>query len=308
MKIKTLIILVFIVLFLTSCSSTSTQEPANAGEESTSSEGVYPSFTKDDALGLSETTNVTSETKLIQTIGLELETKQYTQTISDLEALTKQLGGYIQSSYIPLPKENVEYSNLTAYLSLMVPTTKIDEFILATSETSSITNESREASNVTDVYSDTEAHISNLQVKEARLIELLKQSGTLSDLLMIETELSNTRFEIERLQSVLKNYDTRIEYTQFNITIYEVYEYTPTDSASIWDRIVEEFSYNIQNLTRSLESAFIFIISTLPFLILTYLLPILVVYLIYKKYNKKNPLKSVLSKWKHKDESHQTKE
>jgi hypothetical protein len=185
----------------------------------------------------------------------------------------------------------VEFNNLVATLTVMIPTSSIEDFILKTGKTSNIVNERREAYNVTDIYRDTESRITTLKAKEVRLLELLQKSGSLSDLLMIETELSNTRYEIEQLQSSIKDFDTRIQYTQFNLTIREVYEFSPSDQASLWERIVEGFSSNAQSFIRTLETGFIFIVTTLPFLLIQLILwclPLLIVYFIYRKLSKKH--------------------
>lgn len=254
---------------------------------------MQPSFTNEGEFINKDGTESPSE-KLIQTIGLELETKQYTETIKEIEALVKSLNGYVQSSYVPRPRNESEFSNLEANLTIMIPTASIEDFILKAGTASKIVNERREVYNVTDVYRDTAARILTLQAKELRLLELLKQSGSLSDLLLIENELSNTRYEIERLESSIQDYDKRIQYTQFNLTIREVYEYSPSERASLWERIVEEFTSNAQGFLRALESGFIFIISTLPFLLVElalWFIPILILYLIYRKVSKKQNMK-----------------
>ena len=254
---------------------------------------MQPSFSNEGEFINKDGTESPSE-KLIQTIGLELETKQYTETIKEIEALVKSLNGYVQSSYVPRPRNESEFSNLEANLTVMIPTASIEDFILKAGTASKIVNERREVYNVTDVYRDTAARILTLQAKELRLLELLKQSGSLSDLLLIENELSNTRYEIERLESSIQDYDKRIQYTQFNLTIREVYEYSPSERASLWERIVEEFTSNAQGFLRALESGFIFIISTLPFLLVElalWFIPILILYLIYRKVSKKRNMK-----------------
>jgi hypothetical protein len=255
---------------------------------------MEPSFTKDE-FGTSdlEQTSLSNE-KLIQTIGLELETKEYTKTVEAIEALVKSLNGYIQNSYVPLPRNESEFSNLVASLSVMIPTAHIEDFILKAGTSSNIVSERREVYNVTDVYRDTQARIVTLEAKELRLLELLKQSGSLSDLLLIETELSNTRYEIERLESSIQDYDKHIAYTQFNLSIREVFEYSPSERAGLWERIVEEFTGNAQGFLRALESGFIFIVSTLPFLFVElalWFLPLLVIYFIYRKISKKRNVK-----------------
>lgn len=298
MKFRKITLLLLIVLLFSACSSFSspkeTDSTVDSGSVPEQNEGMEPSFAKD-GFGTSdrEQTSLSNE-KLIQTIGLELETKEYTKTVEEIEALVKSLNGYIQNSYVPLPRNESEFSNLVASLTVMIPTTSIEDFILKAGTSSNIISERREVYNVTDVYRDTQARIVTLQAKELRLLELLKQSGSLSDLLLIETELSNTRYEIERLESSIQDYDKRIAYTQFNLSIREVYEYSPSERAGLWERIVEEFTSNAQGFLRALESGFIFIVSTLPFLLIELILwssPILIIYFLFRRIKgKKNIL------------------
>jgi len=293
MKFRKIIIIILFVLLISACSSfTSPKEESstdNSGAVTEGSEGMVPSYTNDE-MDQSKNLIETPNEKLIQNIGLEIETKQYTTTVSEIEALVRSLNGYIQNSYIPRPKTENEFSNLEASLTVMIPTVSIDDFILKAGKTSNIVSERREVYNVTDSYRDTESRINTLKAKELRLLELLKQSGSLSDLLTIENELSNTRYEIERLESTILDYDKRIQYTQFNLIIREVYEYSPSEKASLWERIVEGFTSNAQSFIRTLETGFIFIVTTLPFIliqIILWSLPLLIVYFIYRKVSKK---------------------
>lgn len=293
MKFRKIITILLMILLITACSSFSTPKDTssndNYGSTSEESEGMAPSFTNDKNATINKDVTGLPNEKLIQSIGLELETKQYTKTVAEIEALVKSLNGYMQNSYVPRPRNDNEFSNLEANLTVMIPTTSIEDFILKAGSTSNIVTERREVYNVTDVYRDTESRINILKAKELRLLELLKQSGTLSDLLLIETELSNTRYEIESLESSIQDYDTRIKYTQFTLTIREVYEYSPSEQASVWERIVEGFTNNAQIFLRTLESVFIFVVTALPFIliqVLLWCLPLLFIFLIYRKVSK----------------------
>lgn len=312
MKQSKKIWIMLLIFLLTACSSFSSSKETdameNSGAVSEQSGGMEPSFTNDKFGENHQENSSLFNEKLIQTIGLELETKDYTKTVDEIEALVKTLNGYIQSSYIPLPRNNVEFSNLIANLTVMIPTSSIEDFILKAGTASKIVSERREVYNVTDVYRDTEARILTLQAKELRLLELLKQSGSLSDLLMIENELSNTRYEIERLESSIQDYDKRIAYTQFNLNIREVYEYSPSERAGLWQRIVEAFSKNAQDFIRSLENGFVFILSTIPFLLVKtvlWILPLILVYFIYRRIAKKRDL---LKRFMHKIKADKTEE
>ena len=293
MKFRKIIILTLFILLISACSSFSSPKEEgstdNSGAVTEDSEGMIPSF-NNDQVDQSKNISETPNEKLIQNIGLEIETKQYTTTVSEIEALVRSLNGYNQNSYIPRPKSENEFSNLQASLTVMIPTVSIDDFIIKAGKTSNIVSERREVYNVTDSYRDTESRINTLKAKELRLLELLKQSGSLSDLLTIENELSNTRYEIERLESTILDYNKRIQYTQFNLTIREVYEFSPSEQANLWERIVEGFTNNAQSFIRTLENGFVFIVTTLPFILIQIILwcsPIIIVYFIYRKVSKK---------------------
>lgn len=304
MKYRSLITLILIVFLFSACSSFSlpkeTSSTENSAAISEQSEGVEPSFIKDNLGSSDREKAILSNEKLIQTIGLELETKAYTKAVDEIEALVKSLNGFIQNSYVPLPRNANEFSNLVANITVMIPTSSIEEFINRAGTSAKIVSERREVFNVTDVYRDAEARIVTLQAKELRLLELLKQSGTLSDLLLIENELSNTRYEIERLESSIQDYDKRIAYTQFNLSLREVYEYSPSERVGLWERIVEAFSNNAQSFIRMLENGFIFILSTLPFLVVEvalWIVPISLIYFITRRITKK---RNIMAWIKHK--------
>ncbi len=306
MKFRKIILVLSLIFLFSACSSPKEENLINdGGSVSEGSEGMIPSYTNEEPNQINKD-SISSNEKLIQTIGLELETKEYSNTIKEIESLVKSLGGYIQSSYIPRPKKENEYSNLEANLSVMIPTIYIDDFILKTGKTSNIVSEQREVYNVTDSYRDTETRINTLKAKELRLLDLLKESGTLADLLMIENELSNTRYEIERLESTILDYDKRIQYTQFNLIIREVYEFSPTEKTSLWERIVDGFTNNAQSFLRSLESSFVFILTTLPFIliqVILWCLPIILFIILYRRFFRNRPLFSFLKKFVKKDKA-----
>ena len=306
-----LLLLVVMVLFIAGCSSNKLLDYASS-DSYDGVEGVavapsapipsfevggidsdffydYRDYAKEDSGG-------TVEEKLITSIRLEMETKEYEQTISALEKSVLDMGGYIQSSNVPKHASNVKNSGLTANFHFMVPTSKIEEFLNMTEGLGSVTNINRNVENVTDVYLDTEAHINNLELKEQRLIELLNESGSLSELLQIEDKLSSTRYEIERYKSAIQNYDKRIDYTEIRVTVREVYIYTPkTQNQTIWERISSEFNNSLGNFKTAMEDLFVWTAGVLPFIIirvLIFLLPFGIIFMVIKKIRRRFKKKS----------------
>ncbi len=263
----------------------SEQPKAADNYQGTAVENSRDNYTLYDQKG---TPPATADQKIILAVGLDVETKDYAKAITNLEQLTKDYGGYIQYSMIPRNPAGEKYASLNATYNLMIPTDKITDFVQKVGEFTNIVKESRNATNITDAYVDTEARIANLKAKEVRLKELLKQSGNLSDLLQIETELSNTRYNIEAMERQLQSYDTQIQYTQVNVSIMEVYTYTPDQqSVSLWDRIVDEFKNNWKNFGWYMSSALVFVVSELPFILLQLVLALIPIYLLYAIFHKK---------------------
>ena len=299
MKLKGIIALFLMGMLLIGCSSSKQSNPKMQYDKTESnSSGIAAEDSKN-----SDNENMYAlsgaDQKIIHSLNLQLETKDYTTTIQSIENLTASLRGYIQTSDIPRNPEGEKYSGLLARFTLMIPTTKIEDFITSTSDFSNIVKESRNAQNITDEYHDTASRLTTLKTKQTRLLELLKKSGTLSDLLQIESELSNTRFEIERLETQMKSYDTRIQYTQFDIIVQEVYTYTPKiENTSIWQRIVDEFGRNWKVFSYNIAEFFVFAISGLPFLLFQLAIVIIPLFILYKFFTKRygNKIKHLFNK------------
>lgn len=242
-----------------------------------------------------KTSDIITNEKLIKNIQITMESKEYETTVLLLEQLVFDMGGYIQTSNVPRNPEGEKYSGLSANFSFMIPTDKVEVFVSSTGGLGSVINTSRSVENVTDAYMDTETHIKNLELKEKRLLELLEQSGSLKDLIEIENNISDTRYEIERYKSTIKNYDKRIAYTSVSVSVSEVYTYTPkSEKQTLWQRISNEFNNSLEDFKYGMEGLFVWIIGVLPFVIIRLILlliPVGIVLLILKKikhkYNKK---------------------
>jgi len=125
MKFRKILTIVLIIILFNACSSFSNPKETGSNDNygaTEEREGMVPSFTNDEMDQSNKNITGLPNEKLIQTIGLELETKQYATTVDEIEALVKSLNGYIQSSYIPQPRNDVEFNNLETTLTVMIPT------------------------------------------------------------------------------------------------------------------------------------------------------------------------------------------
>jgi hypothetical protein len=120
---------------------------------------------------------------------------------------------------------------------------------------------------VTDEYFDIEARLRTLVTQETRLLELLRQSGDLSDLLQIERELTRVRTEIERLTGSIRRFDDLIDLATFSLWIYAVSDYTQPPATSYGSRLWQSIRGSARGVLAFFQNGLIVLVYVLPYLV-----------------------------------------
>ena len=233
--------------------------------------------------------------KWIITVDMNVETEDLDTMLSALDGKIAEMNGYVESQniYNGSSYANRRYRN--ANLTIRVPADIVDTFA---QEVSGIANVVRNQVNKKDVtlsYVDTESRKAALETEQKRLLELLEQAETMSDLLEIEGRLTEVRYQLESTASQLRTYDNQIDYATIYLYIEEVQEYTPTAEKTVWQRITEGFANSLEDLWDSLVDLFVWLIVASPF-ILVYGGILIGIFLLIKSIRKKHPQKSLLKK------------
>jgi len=262
--------------------------------------GQSPDFKEDAKLSNTSqninTTNI-SQRKLIQRGYLDIETKEFEKSISALNEKVKVLGGYIENSTISGNRvENINNSQMRhANFSLRIPTKHFNSFMDGSSVIGNVITTSISGEDVTSQYFDTEARLKSLKLQEERLLELLKKSGTLKDVLEIEKELATVRYEIENLTGTLKRLDNLIDYSTVDVNLQEVDVLSLGNSGSaLGEKIKYKFINSINNVIQILKISIIGVIAFIPYLIIIIPIVLIIRYLSKKntkKFSIKNPFK-----------------
>ena len=238
------------------------------------------------------------ERKIIKNADLSMETMEYDGAYAVITEITEGFGGYIESSSIDgvslYDQQRGRQSNRYAHFTIRVPAEHLYNYINALSEKFNITNKSESANDISDQYYDAAARLSNLEVQEKRLLELLEQAGALADLLEIERELADVRYEIETITASLKRMDSRVSYSTVNISLQEVFEYQEktTPPRTFADRIMDAFEGSADNFLDFCEDLLIAIIYAAPMLLffaVIVLAVIFVIRLLRKAIRRKHP-------------------
>lgn len=230
-----------------------------------------------------DTSSVLPESrKWIITMYLSAETNDLDALTAALDEKILSMNGYVedQNVYNGSAYSGRRYRN--ASLTVRIPAQDADKF---TEEVSGIANVVSKEKNLEDVtlnYVATENRVEALETEQARLLELLSQAENMADLLEIESRLTDVRYELENYASQLKLYDNQIDYATIHLDISEVQEYTPVEEPTLWERIRSGFGDSLKALGESVQDLLVWIIVSLPFLVIYGGIAVVVILLVRK--------------------------
>ena len=207
---------------------------------------------------------VMAEKKIIRTASMTIATQTFEDSLNALKSACEGQNGWIESS-----SENVNNATglRTAYLTLRIPQSALDAYIAGTEGLGRITSRSESAQDVTESYQDTAARLETQKALMARLQALITESADLSDLLELESQIADTQYQIDRLQSSLNSTDRQVSYSTVNITLKEEKTVELTDTTvSLGDRIKSAIVTGINALESFLADMFVFLVAALPFI------------------------------------------
>ncbi|MBQ9168303.1 MAG: DUF4349 domain-containing protein [Oscillospiraceae bacterium] len=230
--------------------------------------------------------NLPENQKWIRTIYLDAETEALDSLLETINQQVAALNGYVESRNIYNGSSYSTYRSRNANLTIRIPADQADEFITQVSDVSNIISTNETLENITLTYVATESRMEALQVEEDRLLELMEQAETMSDLLEIEARLTDVRYELESVTSQLRSYDNLVDYATVHLDLREVQVLTPAPEEGLWQRIRSGFVESLQGLGNLLEELLVWFLTKLPYLILIAVIAVTVVVLA-KRFKKK---------------------
>lgn len=204
--------------------------------------------------------------KLIRTVSLSLETKEFDSVLTNLSTKTTELGGYIETSSVNGNSYSHHSTRYASYV-IRIPADKLNEFVEVVSELGNVTQKNESVEDVTLRYIDVESHKKALETEQERLLELLSKAENMEEILTIESKLSDIRYEIENYESQLKTMDNQIDYSTVSVYIDEVERVTDTGEKGFFEEIKERFGNSLYIVARGIRGLVIGILGSLPILI-----------------------------------------
>ena len=204
--------------------------------------------------------------KLIFTYHYSVETKEFDDFYQKVNEKVTQLEGYMEHSETNgSAKDSISRQ---ANLTLRIPADQMDQMLTLLDSDSNVTYQSRSSENVTLQYVDLESHLKALRIEQETLLQLMEKADKLKDVIALQSQLTQVRYEIESYESQLRTYDNLVDYSTLYLTIMEVSRTTTVHSSktSFFDEIGDKFSDNVYALGQWLRAMAVWLIGSLPIL------------------------------------------
>ena len=230
-----------------------------------------------------ESSSVAANRKLIRRVNLNVETETYDELLSKVEQMIASAGGYIESmdAYT-----RYDSTSRNAYLTIRIPANRLDAFTRDVGEVSNVINRSESTQDVTLTYVDMQSRKEALTIEQERLMVLLEKAETLTDLLEIESRLTEVRYELESIESQLRTYDNLVDYATVSLDIREVEVLTDVAEKGFWEKIGDGFLDSVSGLWNGIKTVFSFLLTASPYLLVFVILPLTILFIILRRKRK----------------------
>jgi chemotaxis protein histidine kinase CheA len=210
------------------------------------------------------------ERMIIWTGNISLIVKDAGKSLEEVEAIAKDLGGYVVSSNSWHQEEQ-----LRANLTIRVPAEEFDTAMARLKDLAiKVENRNVSTQDVTEEYTDLDSQLRNLEATETELLELLtevrERTGKAEDILAVHREVSNIRGQIEQVKGRMQYLEKMTAMATINIELIPDVLARPIVVAG-WRP-----SGTVANALRTLVKTLQFIVDAAIWVII-YVLPTLVV-------------------------------
>jgi hypothetical protein len=169
---------------------------------------------KAQALAAPAPASAPAERKIIRTSSMEMVVQHPADVADQIAALAERLGGYLVSS------DGGGQNSTAGTLTIRVPSARFEEARVAIRKLGvRIESEKVQADDVTRQYVDQEASLRNLKAEESQYLAILRQAGTVKDMLNVTEKLSEVRGQIEQQQAEFNALSRQVETVALSVSL-----------------------------------------------------------------------------------------
>ncbi len=169
-----------------------------------------------------ESRNKKNNLKLVYRAEVYLQTLDFDKSLSDLEKLVSDVDGYFENRRIDNGSYYRRADFKSANFTIRVPSEKYQDFLNSVSGSCHVVSISQNIEDIGDSYYDTENRIKTLQIKEERLQALLAKATKMSDIIELESALSENEYSLDMYKTQLRDYDSLVDYSTITVSLESV--------------------------------------------------------------------------------------
>lgn len=231
--------------------------------------------------------------KLIREASLHMETKEYDVLLSSLEKQVAIVGGYVQSAR---SEGNPEYSNRWMNYVLRIPDSEYEAFLDSINTLGTITSRNENVTDITLAYTDTQSRIKALETEYNTLIAILEKCDTLTDVITVQSRITEVTYQLENYKSALRTYDNQVAYCTVRLTVSEVQKITESQkNLTVGERMKRDILENWKDLGDDALDFCVWFVSALPALIVWAVIITVIVVLIRRSIKKRKMKKNAMA-------------
>ncbi len=160
--------------------------------------------------------------KLIYRADIYLQTLDFDESLEAIEKIVEEKKGYFESRQINNGTYYTDSDGKTGSFTIRVPFEKYKDFLDMVSGACHVVSLSQNIEDIGAAYFDTENRIKTLEIKEERLQKLLSAATKMSDIIELESALSDNEYALESLKSQLRDYDSLVDYSTITLSLESV--------------------------------------------------------------------------------------
>lgn len=208
----------------TDTAESATAKPFVASEEVAESPAGSVEFKKvslDESEKAAETSTAAIDRKIIRNADLTMEVASTTDTQHRIVSIAESLGGFVVTSEAK-QRESTEPARRTLDVKLIVRIPE-NQFGSALDQirglTSNLTEEKVSGQDVTEEFIDLEARIRTQKALEAQFLQIMRQTGKITDALEVQRQIAEVRSDIERLEGRKRFLENRSSLSTITVNI-----------------------------------------------------------------------------------------
>ncbi len=267
-------------------------EPEMAPEMDMGDVDMEESVTADSATGVSGLLEYPDAAdngdKIIYSAWAELETLAFEDSVRAVYAMIEANNGFIESSDVSGTDYSSQFYGYKNYrranFTIRVPKENFSAMMNSLGEIGNVTYSSTQAENITSQFVDTESRLNMYKAEEDRLLTMLESAANVEEMILIESRLSEVRYNIESLTSQLNNWQKQVDYSTVTLSLYEVEELTrevPVQR-TYWQQVGDSLQNVLEDLGQFFKDFLRILIAGLPVILLVGVIATVVLVILFK--------------------------